>query len=232
MYKKVELLNKELHKNSALKAIQDLSFAKELISAPLTAGEFFQACKDYPIVFTKDEKNGWSANAIFGYKEKQNLFLDANNKWELGRYIPAFIRRYPFLMIEQKEQAILAFDGVLLSEDEADKERRFFSESGEPTKMTQEALGFVQQYAHDQKETQKFIELLDKWGLLEESAANIVNKKGEKYSLNALYIISEEKLQHLSKKKQSDICEKQAYPLITAHLISLGNIQRLGLKEE
>jgi hypothetical protein len=41
-------------------------------------------------------------------------------------------------------------------------------------------------------------------------------------------VVNEEKLRHLSKKKKDDICEKNAYSLITAHLISLSNIQKLG----
>ena len=57
---------------------------------------------------------------------------------------------------------------------------------------------------------------------------NIVNSKNEKFTLGGFFIINEEKLKHLSKKKKDDICAKNAYALITAHLISLSNIQKLG----
>lgn len=230
MYRKVELLNKETHKNIAIKEIANLSFAKELMSAPLTAGEFFEACKDYPIVFVKDEKGNWSASAVFGYKEKENLFIGADNKWESGRYIPGFIRRYPFLFVKQGEQIVFAFDATQASEDEADQARRFFTPEGESTKMLDDALKFLNQYTSDERATAEFIKQLDSWGLLEEKTASFVNKKGEQHNLSGLYVVSEEKLKHLGKKKQDAICHKQATPLITAHLISLSNVQRLGLK--
>lgn len=231
MYKKIELLNKATHKNSAIKEIKDLAFAKELMSAPLTAGEFFEACKDYPIVFTKDENGNWGASAIFGYKEKQNLFLGADNRWESGRYVPGFIRRYPFLFVKQEEQLVLAFDSSVASDDEADKDRRFFTPEGASTKMLENTLKFLNQYTHDERATVEFIKQLDSWGLLEQKVASFINKKGEQHNLNGLYVVSEEKLKHLGKKKQEDMCQKQAIPLITAHLISLSNVQRLGLKE-
>lgn len=40
-------------------------------------------------------------------------------------------------------------------------------------------------------------------------------------------MINEEKLKNLSKKKKNEINDKNAIPLITAHLISLSNIQKL-----
>ena len=57
---------------------------------------------------------------------------------------------------------------------------------------------------------------------------DIVNSKNEKFTLSGFFIVNEEKLKHLSKKKKDDICAKNAYALITAHLISLSNIQKLG----
>jgi hypothetical protein len=58
--------------------------------------------------------------------------------------------------------------------------------------------------------------------------ANIVTPTGETFTLNGFYVINEEKFRHLGKKKKEEINAKNAIPLITAHLISLSNIQRMG----
>jgi hypothetical protein len=228
MYKNLEVLNKEIHKNSALGELQDASFAKEIISAPLTVAEFFESCKDYPIVFAKEANGEWMATAMLGYKEKENLFINDENKWESKRYIPAFIRRYPFIFVQQNDQLLLAFDGQLKSEDQKDESRKFFKEDGTNSEFLDNVLKFLNQYQADAKATSEFIKQLDSWELLEEKVATIVNSKNEKYNINGFYVVNEEKLKNLSKKKKDDICAKNALPLITAHLISLSNVQRLG----
>ncbi|MDY0328290.1 MAG: SapC family protein [Arcobacteraceae bacterium] len=228
MYKNLEVLNKEIHKSSALRELQDASFAKDIISAPLTVAEFFESCKDYPIVFAKEANGEWMATAMLGYKEKENLFINDENRWESKRYIPAFIRRYPFIFVQQNDQLLLAFDGQLKSEDKENESRKFFKEDGTNSEFLDSVLKFLNQYQADAKATSEFIKQLDSWELLEEKVATIVNNKNERYNINGFYVVNEEKLKNLSKKKKDDICAKNALPLITAHLISLSNIQRLG----
>lgn len=230
MYKKLEILNKNLHKDASLKELKDASFAKELINAPITVAEFFESCKDYPIVFAKDASSEWMATVMLGYKEKENLFITDVNKWETGRYIPAFIRRYPFIFVTQEEQLLLAFDSELLSQDKEDEARKFFDKDGNNSEFLNNVLNFLNQYQADAKATSEFIKQLESWELLEEKVATIINNKNEKFNINGFYIVNEEKLKNLSKKKKDDICAKNGLPLITAHLISLSNIQRIGLK--
>lgn len=78
--------------------------------------------------------------------------------------------------------------------------------------------------------TKEFVKQLDEWELLEEKIATVITPNQEQFNINGLYIVNEEKLKHLSKKKKDEICNKNAIPLITAHLISLSNIQKLGIK--
>ena len=71
---------------------------------------------------------------------------------------------------------------------------------------------------------------MEEWELLEEKIATIITQEQEQFNINGLFIVNEEKLKHLSKKKKEEICNKNAIPLITTHLISLSNIQKLGIK--
>ena len=231
MYNNVEMINTQEHKNHAVKAMENFSYAKQEISTPITLAEFYESCKDYPIVFIKDEANNWMASVMLGYVKDNNLHVDANGMWEKGKYIPASIRRYPFIFINQENNDFsLGIEKSALSEDEKDKERKIFTKEEKPSEFTNSVLEFMNQFQRDALATAGFIAQLDKWELLEEKSAQIVTPDQKSHQINGFFIVNEEKLKHLSKKKKEEICDKNAYALITAHLISLSNVQRMSAK--
>lgn len=228
MYKKLEVLNKIQHKNKSVAEVSDFLYSKNLINAPIALSEFFEVCKNYPIFFAKDKDNKWFSTALLGYKEGVNLFVDKKGKWKELHYIPAFVRSYPFILVNQehKKEMVVAIDAEYL--DEKASSKKLFDENGNNSEFLNSAIGFLNQYYADSLSTNEFIKQLEAWEILEEKVVNIVNSKNEKFTLGGFFIINEEKLKHLSKKKKDDICAKNAYALITAHLISLSNIQKLG----
>ncbi len=229
MYSQIMIINSGEHKESAVKAYNDFSYASKIMHTPITAPEFYESCKDYPILFIKDGASNWSASAVIGYQEDQNLFVDEKGSWEKGRYIPAAIRRYPFIFVANEEKELmLGVDSNALSDAAEDKERKLF-DGEKPSEFTTKVLEFMNQFQADATATANFIKQLEEWELLEEKTMQVTTPKGEKFSINGFYIVNEEKLQHLSKKKKQEICDNNAYPLITAHLISLSNVQRLSL---
>ncbi|RXJ85442.1 SapC family protein [Arcobacter cloacae] len=232
MYKNLEIVNKIAHKENSIKEVKDFSYAKNLTSTPITVTEFFEACKNYPILFAKDKNNDWFASVMLGFKEKENIFVDNKGNWDKLHYVPAFVRRYPFVFVEQNEQQqlLLGVEKEFLSIDKKDEKRKLFDDKDENTEFLNNVLNFLNQYQNDSIATKEFIKQLDEWELLEEKVATIINEKKEQFNINGFYIVNEEKLKHLSKKKKEEICNKNATALITAHLISLSNIQKLGIK--
>ena len=159
------------------------------------------------------------------------LFIDEKGVWEKQRYIPAHIRRYPFIYVNGgDDQLTLAVEGEFKSDDKKDDTRKLFDKDGNNSEFLNGVLGFLNQFQADAVATAAFIKQLDEWELLEEKVANIVTPEGKNYNINGFFVVNEEKLKHLSKKKKDAICEKNATPLITAHLISLSNIQKIGLR--
>lgn len=230
MYQTIELINTEKHKNHSIKRVESFSYAKSLISAPVVASEFYEGCKDYPIIFVKDANDSWNASVMLGYEEN-NLYVDEQGTWKKGKYIPASIRRYPFIFVAQENNRLsLGIDVSALSEAQEDQERKLFTPEGSPSEFTDGVLTFMNQFQGDASATANFIEQLNKWELLEEKTAQIMTPEQKSYQINGFYIVNEEKLHHLSKKKKQEICDQNAYPLITAHLISLSNIQRMGIR--
>jgi SapC len=231
MYSQITLINSNEHKNNSIKSYSDFSYAKKLMTAPITVAEFYESCKDYPIIFVKDTAANWTASAMMGYKENENLFIDENGMWEKGKYVPASIRRYPFIFIAQENQQLsLGVDAVSLIIAKEDEERKLFDEKGNQSEFISNVLAFMSQFQGDATATSNFIKQLEEWELLEEKIMQLVTPKGESFSINGFYIINEEKLQHLSKNKKQDICDHNAFPLITSHLISLSNMQRLAIR--
>ena len=228
MFKKLEVLNKTQHKNKGIEEVTNFSYSKELMNAPIAISEFFEACKNYPIFFAKDKDNNWFASILLGYKQGENLFLDKKGNWKELHYIPAFVRSYPFVLVNKENQKdlVIAIEGEYLTQKEGAK--KLFDEEGNNSEFLNSALNFLNQYYADSISTTQFIKQLEDWELLEEKIATVVNTKGEKFSLNGFFVVNEEKLKHLSKKKKDDICAKNDYSLITAHLISLSNLQKLG----
>ena len=76
-------------------------FAGETNSVILAGVEFSEAAKEYPIVFTQAGDKVVPV-AMLGLRNEENLFVDDKGGWD-GRYIPSFVRRYPFVLAETGE---------------------------------------------------------------------------------------------------------------------------------
>ncbi len=227
MYKEIELILKDKHQESGVGEIENFLHAKEVSSAIITMEEFFQACKHYPIVFSKNEKEGWFALALLGLKNR-NIFVDEKGKWKKECYIPAYIRRYPFIFVQNDKELLLGFDAQHKVSKEEAGSRYFFDENGEKTEFVDNVLQFMNQVQHSSQQTKKFIETLDEMGLLEASTLHGTNKQGEEISLNGFWVLNEEKLNKTTQKNRTRLCKQNYMQPITAHLISLSNIANLS----
>ena len=230
MYKNLEAINKVIDKDISIKEVENYSFAKEQISVPILVPEFYEACKDYPIFFSKDKDNLWMATVMLGYKENENVFVDEKGNWSKHKYIPANLRRYPFIFATDNDspQLTLAVEKDYKIQSKKDDTRNLFDKEGNNSTFLDNILKFLNKFHNDFQETAAFIKQLEEWELLEEKNANVIISKDEKYRINGFYTVNEEKLKHLSKKKKEELCNKNAFPLITAHLISLSNIKRFS----
>lgn len=229
MYKNIELINSVEHKKGAIKDVIDYSFSKELSNCLVTVSEFFEACKDYPILFAKDANNEWFASIMLGLKEKENLCVDEAGNWKSSKYIPAFIRRYPFVFVSDKDKLALAYDTTYKTTKDENPTKAFFDENGNNSEFLNATLRFLTNFQADALSTSKFVAELEKLELLEQKSASIKTQSNETITINGFFVVNEDKLKNLNEKKKGDLCKRGAIPLITAHLISLSNIKKLSL---
>ena len=94
-YERVVPLNEQVHAGLKVRPAASFAYAAAVNSVPLLASEFFECAREYPIVFARGQSGPLPA-VLLGLRESENLFVDGAGKWN-ARYVPAFVRRYPFV---------------------------------------------------------------------------------------------------------------------------------------
>jgi len=228
IYQSVEVLSSDAHRNVRVREIKKATYAKYITDSLITADEFFSAARSQPIVFAKGEDGKHFAAVLLGLGQKSSWFVDANDMWKMGEYMPAFLRRYPFVFVkdQDKNTDYLAIDKTSEAFNEQDGEP-LFTTDGKPSKFVQKVLGFMQTFEVAHKRTQLFCHELERLNLLESITIN----KWVGFQapiLRNIKRVNESRLDKLPKNELEGLVEKGYYKLISAHLISLGNIERIS----
>ncbi len=224
----IEFLNNIKHKN--LKILTDKSFqhAKHHHMSYLLVNEFPKACLNFPIVFVKDSETGeFRSVALFGLEAGENVFY-GEKQWNTT-YIPADIKRSPFLMSQNENSSgewAVCVDTVSPALS-CDKGESLFDKEGNPTKILLNVQEFLTDYIERDNITKIFSRVLSEKELLKSSSIEMVNNKGEKSRLNGLYSVDENKLKGLSDEDYLELKRKGYIGPIYSHLTSLGQIERV-----
>jgi len=225
-YDKPVALNREVHKNSKIAPSNDFKFSAKTNSIVLTSIEFIEAAKEYPIVFAKVADETMVPVALLSLRNDENLYVNNEGKWD-ARYIPAFVRRYPFVLAENNgKQFTVCIDEAFPGLNEKDGQA-LFDEKGENTPFLQSALDFMNNYQTQFKLTEDFVKQLKDLDLLIEISAKAELAGGENYLLGGLMIVDEQKLLKLPAKKATELFQSGRLGWIYAHLMSLSNMSRL-----
>ena len=230
-YERPVPLNRTQHKDLRLKGIPSLRFAAGVHSVPLTGVEFPAAARDLPILFAGSSMEEAGPMALLGLRQNENLFVDGDGQWAANTYIPAFVRRYPFVLAEKP--ADQEGDDFTVFLDEAyegfgsDEGERLFQEDGTDSEMLKNAVNFLGEFQQHVGRTQWFMEQLRKHDLLEPRNIRL-EKDGKAINLNGLYVVNEEKLRKLDAKTSHEFLTEGVFGWIYAHLLSLANIDRVA----
>jgi len=232
-YERPVPLNRSAHKDLCLKPVPSLKFAANVHSVPLTGVEFPAAARDLPILFAGADMNDAGPMALLGLRQNENLFVDADGQWAPNAYVPAFIRRYPFILAEKPEgqegddfTVFLdeAYTGFTTGEGE-----RLFQDDGTDSEMLRNAVNFLGEFQQHVARTHWFMDQLRKHNLLEPRNIRL-EKDGKTINLNGLFVVSEEKLRQLDEKVAHEFLKEGVLGWIYAHLLSLANIDRVSLR--
>jgi hypothetical protein len=226
-YNEVVPISAERHANWHVRSLQDYSFTNKVNSVPLMAVEFLNASSDFPIVFAGDDETVMPV-LLLGMRNAENVFLDSAGHWE-GKYIPAFIRRYPFVFSrsEDGEKFYLCIDESFPGFNQEGEGPALIGEDGKASEYTQGVLKFLSQYQAEFQRTQTFCAKLKELNLLERKQVEATLPSGEKMSLTGFFTVDRPRLATLSSEAIVDLVRSGAYELICHHLASLRNFNVL-----
>jgi hypothetical protein len=203
------------------------AFSAGVNAVPLMAIEFPRASAEYAIVFTAEGDDVMPA-VVLGVRNEQNLYLTPEAHWKAD-YIPAFIRRYPFVFSTSPDGKSLA-----LCIDEAhpgvNREGRgsaLFGDDGKPTPYVDKVLEFLKDYQAQFERTRVFGRGIRELGLLEPMQANVTTPKGDKLTLSGFMAVNRDKLRALAGDTLQQLAKNDELELLYLHLASLRNFEAI-----
>ena len=224
-YRNITPLQKEVHKDLYLEKKEDYSFTDKSNHIYLTAVEFTLAGLDYPIVFTQADETIIPV-ALLGFAQKKNLFLDTDGKWS-GRYIPAYIRRYPFILASTEfnsDNFNVCIDETYSGFNTQKRGNPLFQEDGSESELLKNVVEFLREYQGHVNLTVRFCARLQQLELLEDVQANLRGPDGKEHSLSGFKIVNRDKLKNLNDTDTLDLVKTDMMQAIMAHVISMNNL--------
>ncbi|MCP4115641.1 MAG: SapC family protein [Desulfobacteraceae bacterium] len=227
MFKKIEALSADAHQDLRFTPDNSYGFATEILNAPIGASEFQLAAQYYPIIFPVE---GSSPLALLTLNTKTNLFINNDGSWKVP-YVPAHIRRYPFILANNeketsKENFVVCIDieAPHFSDDQGDP---MFTADGTPADITQNAINFLKQFQNEMQATQAACRELEEQNVLVERRITL-EKDGNKSSVGGFRCVDMEKLNKLDDAVLAKWVRNGLMGLIYTHVRSLANVKSMA----
>ena len=231
-YNEIVPLNRERHADLRLKMWEgDCRFAATSHFVPLAGTEFYQAASDYPIVFVGGREEP-APVALLGLREGQNSFVGADGRWRQGTYLPAFVRRYPFVLARGDEEdsdnltvcVDESYEGFTRDETEGEP---LFDAEGNQSPLLEKTMTFLQQYLAESERTRAFGRRLVELDLLVRRDVQITDSEGNSYVLRDFRVIDPEGLDRLDDETVVELHKAGFLGWIHAHLVSMSQLERM-----
>lgn len=232
------LLNNVEHQDLRIITERSAKYGDDVMYAITFPFEFrnIQAC--YPILFHRDNSGELHAVALFGFHDGENLFLDKAG-WHAS-YVPATIRRQPFLIgYQERKDQPGAEPGRVLSLDmdhpRVSRERgeRLFEPLGGRTPYLEDAANLLETLYEGHVHAKAFVAALRQQDLLESVTFEIELDDGSRNQLVGFLSIDEDRVQQLPAETLGDFNRKGFLMPLFMVLASLSNVRTLiRLKNE
>lgn len=199
---------------------------------PLTIDEFAVAQRHYPIIFSAGDNP--VPLALMGLNEGINTFVDADGKLLDQVYVPAYVRRYPFLLArlrEDSDELSLCFDPSANTIGPFEEGDPLFVD-GQPSEGVKAILGFCEQFEQAGQRTTAFMQELIKSELLMDGEVSIqVADNDQPFVYRGFQMVNEEKLRDLRGNSLRKMMQSGLLPLVHAHLFSLGIMREIFARQ-
>ncbi len=228
IYQRAVPVSQKRHGDWSVKAGADYAFAKHVNSVPLMAIEFPSAAPEYPVVFAGRDEAVMPV-VILGVRERENRYLADAGTWR-AKYVPAFLRRYPFVFSSSEDgnSFALCIDEEFKGCNQEGRGERLFDAEGAHTQYLRSVLEFLKSYQAQFRRTQVFCEKLKALELLEPMQAQLTLGSGEQALLAGFLAVNRQKLKALSGEQLAELARSDELELVYQHLQSLRNLSQVA----
>ena len=226
------LLNNVDHQDVRIITERSARYGDDVKQVPTFPFEFRNVQAFYPILFQQDGNGGLVPMALFGFQERENLFLDADG-WQAG-YIPAMVRREPFLIGFQDSKdpgnpgrtRVLSLD---MAHPRVSTEigEALFQPLGGRTPFLEEAADLLETLYAGIEHNKAFTRALVAHDLIEAVTLEVELQDGSRHQLIGYHCLNEEKVQALSGGTLGEFNREGFLAPMFMALASMANIQRL-----
>lgn len=223
LYRDLEPIQRQKHGEMKFRRIDAIESLSSTHAVPLTVDEFVLAQRHYPIIFSAGETP--VPLALMALHEGTNTFFGPDGKArEDTAYVPAYIRRYPFMLARlhpESDQLSLCVDPTSGAVgDFKDGAPLFDGEN--PAEDTNEILKFCEQFEQAAQRTNAFMQEIKSLDLLMDGELTISSGEDSPPSVyRGFQMVDEEKFRNLSGDKLRKMNQNGMLPLVLAHLMSL-----------
>lgn len=237
LYKSPALLDPDRHRSLRLRQdVKSIRCAQSVNIVFITSSEFECACKDFPILFVPAGEDAMGQPqvapvVVMGFEPGENLYLRfASNgrvQWR-ARYIPAFLRLYPFTLTQVDRHRW----GVCIDEAwtgwSTSKGKPLFEVDGKPTELLVGVRDSLETLERDIEQTRVLGEQLMRSGLLQERRFNACMPDGSSFTVKDFLSVDETRLSDLPKIKLAELHRAGYLYLLNLHRVSLVGLQELA----
>lgn len=227
-YENATMVTAKAHGDLSVRSGASYEFARKVNSVPLTAIEFATAAAHYPVVFAGTEDKVMPA-VILGVSDNENMYLEEDGSWRKGTYIPAFVRRYPFVFSTDPENQnfILNIDEGFEGCNHEGRGERLFDADGNQTVYLQNILRFLQEYQGQFRRTEAYCQRLMDLNLLKPMQAQFNLPGGARRSLSGFMAVDRDALKAISDEELRRMFDTDELECTFLHLFSMRHFQTM-----
>jgi hypothetical protein len=232
-YNRLEPLSSNVHADFKTRGADSAPFLTRAHAVPITADEFVPASRFYPVVFSVGDNP--VPLALMGLNEGANVFVDDAGKLIGDTYVPAYVRRYPFLLARLRndsDELSLCFDPTTDLIGKFDEGQPLFVD-GKPSEGTNAILKFCEEFELSAQRTNAFMKELAEAELLIPGEVSIQPAGApQPFIYRGFQMVDEAKLRELRGDALRKMNQNGMLPLIFAHLFSLSLIREIFAKQQ
>lgn len=226
-YEKIVALDRTRHGKLRVKPALNHGFAARASAIPLVAEEYMAASCEYPIVFARTAHGKLLSLALTGARPNENLYVGGDGLWN-GRYIPAFVRRYPFVCVATGSAQLTVciderFAGLNPTEGDA-----LFREDGAVPAFMQGVFAMLIDYRRQSVRTAGLLKKLEDGDLLRDTELHAQTPDGRCATIKGAQVVDGDKFRRLAADPFQERFSPAEVGLVYAHLFSLAHVAELA----